>query len=31
MNQTAVAESEAGCWQNSESDRERMLVDCQSW
>jgi len=29
MNQTAVVETEAGCWQNSESDRERMLVDCQ--
>jgi len=29
MNQTAVVETEAGCWQSSESDRERMLVDCQ--
>jgi len=29
--QTAVAENESSYWQNSESDRERMLFDCQSW
>ena len=31
INQTAVADIEAGCWQSNESDRERMMVDCQSW
>jgi len=31
VNQTAVAKGEAGCWQSSECDRERMFVDRQSW
>jgi len=29
-NQTAVAQTKVLCWQSSEGDRERILVDCQS-